>query len=205
MTDSGFFWIVLATLVYGGAHSLLASLQAKSLAGNWLGERFRKRWYRLFFNAAGIVTLAPVLALMAALPDQHIYTISLPWALFTLALQGIAGMGAVYAVYQTGASSFLGFEQVLHPETSDYTRPLATGGLYRYVRHPIYTCSLVLLWLTPVMTWNLLGFNLGATLYFVIGALFEERKLVKEHGGQYEDYRRRVPMLVPGLKLDRDR
>jgi methanethiol S-methyltransferase len=73
-------------------------------------------------------------------------------------------------------------------------------GLYRYVRHPLYTCSILILWLVPVMTVNLLAFNLGATLYMTIGAFFEERKLVREFGGEYEAYRRHTPMLVPGLK-----
>jgi protein-S-isoprenylcysteine O-methyltransferase Ste14 len=50
-------------------------------------------------------------------------------------------------------------------------------------------------------TWNLLAFNLAAALYFVIGAVFEERKLVREFGQAYVEYRQRTPMLVPGMKI----
>jgi methanethiol S-methyltransferase len=75
------------------------------------------------------------------------------------------------------------------------------AGLYKLVRHPLYTCGLILVWLPPVMTWNLLAFAIGATVYILIGAYFEERKLVAEFGQAYLDYRKRTPMLIPGLHL----
>ena len=50
------------------------------------------------------------------------------------------------------------------------------------------------------MTWNILAFNLGATLYILVGIQFEERKLLKEFGQAYADYRRGVPMLIPFTK-----
>jgi protein-S-isoprenylcysteine O-methyltransferase Ste14 len=70
-------------------------------------------------------------------------------------------------------------------------------GLYRWVRHPLYTAGLVLIWLTPVMTLNIFSLNLGLTIYLVVGALIEERKLVREYGEAYEEYRKRTPMLIP--------
>ena len=48
---------------------------------------------------------------------------------------------------------------------------------------------------------NLLAFNLGATLYFITGAVFEERKLLKAFGRTYSNYRKRTPMLVPGMRF----
>ena len=49
------------------------------------------------------------------------------------------------------------------------------------------------------MTVNLLVLNLGLTIYLVVGAIYEERKLVREFGDLYVDYQKRVPMLIPGL------
>lgn len=81
---------------------------------------------------------------------------------------------------------------------------MVTGGLYRWVRHPLYTAGLVFIWLTPVMTVNLLVLNIGLTIYLVVGAIFEERKLVREFGAAYRDYQENVPMLIPGMIRRRD-
>jgi methanethiol S-methyltransferase len=194
---TNFAAILLAMAVYGGVHSLLASWGAKALAETRLGRGMYRRWYRLAFNLAALITFLPVLALLAVLPDRTLYAIPFPWVLLTLALQGLAGLGAIYAVWLTGLWNFAGLEQLLNPAAEDRPRALATGGLYRWVRHPIYTCSLVFLWLTPRMTWNLLALNLGITLYFIIGSMYEERKLAREFGQAYIEYRQRTPMLLP--------
>lgn len=54
-------------------------------------------------------------------------------------------------------------------------------------------------WAAPVMTLGHLVFALGMTSYILIGIYFEERNLAQFHGRVYEDYRRDVPILVPGL------
>jgi protein-S-isoprenylcysteine O-methyltransferase Ste14 len=76
-----------------------------------------------------------------------------------------------------------------------------TSGLYRWVRHPLYTLGLAFLWLTPVMTTSLLAFNVGMSVYAVIGSIFEERRLLAEFGTAYLEYRRRVPRLLPRPRL----
>jgi protein-S-isoprenylcysteine O-methyltransferase Ste14 len=66
------------------------------------------------------------------------------------------------------------------------------------VRHPLYFFGLLFLWLTPVMTINLLTTYLLFTLYFYIGSFFEERRLRAEFGPAYRQYQQRVPRLIPG-------
>ena len=78
---------------------------------------------------------------------------------------------------------------------------LVTGGLYRFVRHPLYTFSLLILWLSPSMTVNTFIVCAALTIYVLIGIIFEERKLLREFGQKYEDYKSVTPMLIPGLKL----
>jgi protein-S-isoprenylcysteine O-methyltransferase Ste14 len=75
--------------------------------------------------------------------------------------------------------------------------PLQTGGVYRLVRHPLYTFSLLMVWAAPVMTLNTLWFNLGATLYVLVGSLIEERRLAAGYGEPYSSYRRQVSWLIP--------
>lgn len=72
-----------------------------------------------------------------------------------------------------------------------------TPGPYRLVRHPLYVGWFFAFWMTPTMTIAHLVFALGTTAYILIAIQLEERDLVREHGNLYQEYRRRVPMLMP--------
>ena len=190
--------ILLVVLLYGLVHSFLASLWTKDRARDWIGPS-ADRWYRLFYNVVATLTLLPVLALPALLPDRQLYAIQTPWVYLTLAGQLLALVALGIGVLQTGTLHFLGLAQLFeNPEKEP--RAMVTGGLYRWVRHPLYTAGLVFIWLVPVMTANLLALNVGLTVYLVVGALYEERKLVKEFGEEYLRYRQRTPMLIPGVR-----
>ncbi len=201
MGSTGFGWILLACAAYGVLHSWLASNQAKGMAARVFGGRAYRRFYRLFFSVTGILAALPLLIMVALLPDQTLYTIPAPWTYGTLLVQGLALIGLAVGVLQTGALSFIGLRQALAGDTiSQAHEKLVTGGLYRWVRHPLYTASLLFIWLVPVMTWNTLALNLGLTAYLLIGSIFEERKLVQQFGQAYEEYRSRTPRIVPGVR-----
>jgi protein-S-isoprenylcysteine O-methyltransferase Ste14 len=77
--------------------------------------------------------------------------------------------------------------------------PFRTPVLYRYVRHPLYIGWLLTFWAAPIMTAAHLVFALATSAYILIAIQLEERDLIAAHP-QYEDYRRRVPMLLPLMK-----
>ena len=78
-----------------------------------------------------------------------------------------------------------------------------TPGLYRHVRHPIYLGWLLIFWAAPTMTVAHLVFALGTTAYMLFAIRLEERDLVATFGSRYLEYRRRTPMLIPGMSSNR--
>jgi protein-S-isoprenylcysteine O-methyltransferase Ste14 len=80
-------------------------------------------------------------------------------------------------------------------------RPFATPGPYRLVRHPLYAGWFFAFWMTPTMTVAHLVFALATSAYILVAIQLEERDLAREFGGTYEDYRRRVPMLIPFARV----
>ena len=160
------------------------------------GEKAVEHYYRLFFNGFGVLSLVPILVLIPLLPDQTLYSISLPWNLLLLGVQGLGGLFLVVALLQTGPLAFFGLSQPFVGKDNREAK-LTTKGVYGWVRHPLYTGSLIFLWFTPLMTLNIFAFNLGITLYFLIGSQFEERKLLRIFGEEYEEYMQKTPMLIP--------
>jgi protein-S-isoprenylcysteine O-methyltransferase Ste14 len=194
------FWLILlAALAYGLLHSILASLKLQTHARKWIGPA-TDRWFRLTYNFIAVFTLLPILFLPLLLVDKEIYTIRFPWVILTLFIQVVAVIVLLVGLRQTGITSFIGLRQLFHPKDTNPPR-LVTNGLYRYLRHPLYTAGLVLIWLLPILSWNLLALNIGLTAYIFIGAYFEERKLLLEFGEAYAEYRRNTPMLIPRIRF----
>jgi methanethiol S-methyltransferase len=190
--------VLLAVFSYGLLHSLLASFLFKRGAERLIPGS--SRYYRLVYNLFAVLTFLPVLAVLAVLPDRPIYRIPFPLIPITVGLQLAALAFLAAGIYQTGTASFLGIDQLLPISRKLGKDTLVTAGLYRWVRHPLYTAGLVFMWLTPVMTANLLALYMGLSIYLVVGALVEERKLAHQFGQTYQLYRQNTPMFFPNIK-----
>lgn len=78
---------------------------------------------------------------------------------------------------------------------------LVTGGVYRYVRHPISLAVLIYGPGIPLIFSSLYGFLI--TLALIPLVLYrieiEERMLIQKFGDEYRDYIRRTKKLIPFL------
>ena len=192
------FWLIFIIVVWGIVHSLLASIGFKNFLRRTFGDNFMK-FYRLLYNIFAVVSILPVLYLMVVLPDQTLYQLPSPWNILMRAGQLASLLLLLVAILQTDVLSFVGLRQLIAEEKKDN---LVINGLYRYVRHPLYTFSLGVLWLSPSMTLNSFIVYAALTIYILIGIIFEERKLLREFGQEYAAYKSMTPMLIPGLKFD---
>ena len=94
------------------------------------------------------------------------------------------GLKQVFAAWRARESVDTGFRATL---------------LYRVVRHPLMLGFIVAFWAAPTMTAGRLLFAAVMTGYILLALQIEEHDLMAALGTQYAEYRRRVPMLIPGL------
>lgn len=171
---------------------------------------FKRWWTRIvppsaerstYVHASNICLIVLIVAWHPITDDVWRVTAQ-PWRALLLAV-GLAGWAiALLSTFLIDHFDLFGIRQVLarlrgqQPSEHEFATPF----LYRVVRHPLYLGFLVAFWVTPRMTVGHLIFAIATTGYILIAArFFEERDLIRVFGDQYRDYRRRVPMLIPGL------
>ena len=78
---------------------------------------------------------------------------------------------------------------------------LVTEGIYAYIRHPQYT-GFFLITFGMMLEWAtipLIGLYILLVVLYVRMAKREEKDMVEEFGQEYEAYRKRTKMFIPGL------
>lgn len=181
--------------IFAAVHSLLALPTIKKAI---IRQSQSRQWvYRLTYNLISLAMFGWVMASYRNTPV--LYVAPGVWSLVMYLVQGAALLMLIFCVRQTGAADFLGL-----PGKS-YATPagnrLVTGGCYRIVRHPLYLFSMLFLLFNPVVTCRWLILSALSPVYFVIGALIEERRLLLEYGEEYETYRKTVPFIIPGMAV----
>ncbi|MFN8346286.1 MAG: isoprenylcysteine carboxylmethyltransferase family protein [Spirosomataceae bacterium] len=189
---------ILLWLVYGALHSVLADNKVKQLFEQKMGKGYR--WYRLLYNLLALLFLVGILAYQRTLPADGLWEFDWARHMAGNILKYGGLLLVLMAVSGYDLREFSGL--ALSPRNADAgSGTLKTTRLLRYVRHPIYTGTLLFVWglfVEEVSVRNLI-MAVCVTAYVRIGIVFEERKLVAEFGESYLEYRRRVPMLFPNL------
>jgi protein-S-isoprenylcysteine O-methyltransferase Ste14 len=79
------------------------------------------------------------------------------------------------------------------------TTRLVTTGVYRYIRHPLYSSLLLLAWgvFLKRPSWHAGGLALAATAFLVATAKIEEAEDIQYFGAAYREYMKHSRMFIP--------
>ncbi len=180
---------------FGLGHSLLAREWVKNRLEPLFGASYRLA-YNLFaaLQLGAILWLGEVLLAGGAVYDWPLW---LDLVRFAGLVLGVAVLVVALRDYDMGR--FSGISQVraaLAGRSQPDPEPLHVAGLHRYVRHPLYLGTMLVIW-GRVTDEASLALALWASVYFLIGARFEERALLRLYGRAYAGYRHRVPAFLP--------
>jgi methanethiol S-methyltransferase len=119
-------------------------------------------------------------------------------------LIGVCGLGwaiAFASTYMIDHLDLFGIRQALSAMrgAAAPNQPFKTPLLYKVVRHPMMLGFLLAFWATPEITVGHLLFAIANTAYILVALQFEERDLIAEFGTTYQQYRERVPMVLPRI------
>lgn len=182
-------------LIFGLQHSLMARKWFKNWWKTIIPQQIERSTYVL------ISSLALALIIWQWRPFGMVI-----WDVRTdalgILLYGVSFTGLLIttiSVFSISVTHFAGWQQ-LNTQT-DLQPTFVTPLFYKIVRHPIYFGFLLSFWSTPLMTLSHLFFALVMTTYILIGIHFEEQDLVDYYGVTYLEYRQRVAMLIPFVKI----
>jgi protein-S-isoprenylcysteine O-methyltransferase Ste14 len=124
-----------------------------------------------------------------------IYRLALRALFFIAITVQVWGIWSLKSADLFGTKSLLRYQAATQPLSSIVIR-----GPYRWVRHPLYLTTLLMIWSNPDLTADRLLFNVLFTVWIIAGAVLEERDLVEVYGDDYREYQRSVPMMIPYRK-----
>jgi protein-S-isoprenylcysteine O-methyltransferase Ste14 len=183
-------WIAYCLL-----HSVLASSKFK-LGIEKISAGF-SRYYRLVYSIFAAVSLAGLLFFQCSMQSPLLVNS------FFLKLAGLVILVLPGATIMM-ISIFKYFKLLSGVRSLYEPRPpvgLKLDGVHKFVRHPLYSGTLLFVWglflIFPFLN-NLIAVA-AITGYVVIGIKFEEKKLLNEFGNVYAEYIRNVPALLPAL------
>lgn len=183
--------LLLVWLLYFYLHSLLAASSVK----DFFAKKFAfnsPRSYRIAYNIFGLTGILLLLYFQFIIPSAILFNTGFisDSIAFLLLLAGLIIM--IIAIRNYDWKSFVGI-------TEEKSYALVIAGMNRYVRHPLYSGTM--LFVLGYFFWQPYFKNLMLMIlmwvYLAIGIIYEERKLVKLYGDVYKNYQKKVKKMIP--------
>jgi len=154
-----------------------------------------KRWDLAIISLHSLLQLATFV--IAGLDQRYAWTSGLPVTAQVVAFI-LCSIGYAFAVWATASNPFFTYLVRIQP---DRDHAVATGGPYRYVRHPSYAGGILTIVLVPILLASWPAFVIGSidAILFIVRTSMEDRTLQSELPG-YAEYSRQVCYRqVPGI------
>lgn len=197
MNEIRYVILLLLWVVFGFLHSALATSFVKNRAGQLLGNC--SKYYRISYSLFNMLFVGCILYYNFSIPSPLLWT-NPQWLHIVLLATAAFGLLVMMVLMKKYFLDLSGIDVFLPRKNN---RPvLQTGGLNKYVRHPLYTATLLLtasLFFLQPNPANLIS-AASIFVYTYIGIFYEEKKLVKLFGKEYEAYASKHPKLIPNLK-----
>jgi len=182
-------------------HSILASNKVKKVFQNKFGNLIA--YYRIGYNVISVIMLITIYPYLPQI-NFTLYDLPNPYDLIILFMQLLSLFGIVWSARYFSAGEFIGLSQIKrlrsgnhNPEDLDEYSTFRIEGPYKYSRHPVYFFSILFLVMRPVMGLTYFIIVVIFVVYFYIGSVFEEKRLVEKFGAVYIDYQKTVPRIIP--------
>jgi protein-S-isoprenylcysteine O-methyltransferase Ste14 len=185
-------------LLFGLQHSVMARPSFKAALTRLIPASWERSTYVL---ATSVVLLAMVQYWQ---PMQGgLWEVENATARVAIQTAYFCGWGiTVLATFMLNHFHLFGLQQSFRSDDPDAgTKEFKTPLFYAMVRHPIQTGVVIAMLATPDMTTSRAILAGGMLVYVAVGLYFEERDLLDYFGDTYRDYKRRVPGVIPFLRL----
>jgi methanethiol S-methyltransferase len=191
--------MILSWSVFYSLHTLLASTKLKNILE--VKCRLGMKRYRLFYTLFFVLLFLGIIFQILFLPTKILFqNIRILIYIGYLA----SAMGIIIcskSLKEISFSSFLGLSK-----GNTISDKLIIKGIYSYMRHPLYFGLLLIFsgyFLVSATVGSLIHL-LCLVVYLPIGIYFEEKNLVQKYGGEYENYKKKVPSIFP-VKTKKER
>jgi protein-S-isoprenylcysteine O-methyltransferase Ste14 len=155
------------------------------------------RCYRLVYVIVTVLSLISASWLTPGWQEMELWRLRGPLRVVQPALWSLAVIVFWLTFRFINVWHFLGLTALgIGRRPTDSQHKLITWGIYGVIRHPQSAAGLILLW-TRDLTDTGLIVSLVLSLYLIIGARIEEKRLLAIFGEQYARYMSEVPRFFP--------
>ncbi len=180
--------------IFSVTHSLFASAMWKRKMQTTLNINYK--FYRIIYSLFSLISLILILFYnsMRSILLWQVYMFEKLFSCIVMVLSAL-----IMLIFTWQFFFDLSGAHIFHKK--QVPRQFIQISFYKYVRHPLYSATLMFIW--SIFLWKPFLNNLVTciciTCYTFIGIILEERKLINEFGENYITYKSTTPMLFPRL------